>query len=133
MHVPSLTGLQRAMFATAAAVILLGAVALVHANSHPKLIENAAAAGAEHLVASGTVPGTTAHARQVVLHVSGMYCVSCEHTITAMLKRAPGVQRAVVSVQRSQAIVVYDPAKTSPAKIIEVITNLGYRATVQRA
>jgi copper chaperone CopZ len=133
MHFPSFTRVQRATLAAAGAVLVLGAVVAVRSDSYPTSIESSVAASTEYSAHTSTVLRTTANTRQVILHVSGMYCVSCEHTITAMLKRAPGVERAVVSVQRSQAIVVYDPTKTSPAKLIEVITNLGYRATVQRA
>lgn len=72
-----------------------------------------------------------ANSRHVVLSVKGMFCTSCEGTVTAMLRRTPGVVHATVSVERGEAAVTYDSARTSPAKLVTVITNLGYTASVQ--
>lgn len=37
-----------------------------------------------------------------------------------------------MSVERSEAVVVFDPTKTSPAKLVAVIGNLGYRASLRQ-
>lgn len=72
-----------------------------------------------------------ADTQRVVLDVKGMYCEQCESTVGALLRQTPGVTRADVSVDRSEATVVFDPSLTSPAKLIAVITSLGYTASVR--
>ena len=81
------------------------------------------AAGAERLAQVDT--------QRVALNVQGMYCESCESTVAAMLRRTPGVFRADVSVERSEAVIVYDSVRTSPAKLVDVIATLGYSAAVK--
>lgn len=51
------------------------------------------------------------------LHVEGMTCGSCATAVKLVLQKIPGVSTARVSYEQKQAIVTYDPAKTSPAKI----------------
>ena len=68
---------------------------------------------------------------RVVLSVRGMYCQSCERTVTAMLQRIPGVQRAEVSVNRGEAVVLYDPSRTSAEGLITVLERLGYQAAIR--
>ena len=72
-----------------------------------------------------------ADARRVRLAVRGMSCESCERTITAMLRRTPGVLRTDVSVERSEAVVFYDPARTTPAALATVVSALGYDTSVR--
>lgn len=73
-----------------------------------------------------------ADTQRAVLNVKGMFCASCERTITVMLQRTPGVVGATVSVARRQAVVLYDPARTTAAKLVSVIERLGYKATLQK-
>lgn len=68
----------------------------------------------------------------VTLTVSGMHCGGCAEGITAMLKRTDGVIKADVSYEDGQAIVDYDPAKTSPEKIIATIEKIGYKAKIKQ-
>ena len=67
---------------------------------------------------SPTVPVDT---QRVALNVKGMICESCESSLTAMLRRTPGVLGTDVSVARSEAVVMYDSTRTSPSKLVEVI------------
>ena len=71
-----------------------------------------------------------ADTQHVVLRVKGMYCASCESTIAAMLRRTPGVVTANVNVERGEAAVAYDSARTSPTRLVNVIASLGYTASV---
>jgi len=75
-----------------------------------------------------TAPADTQH---VALSVKGMYCESCGSTVTAMLRRTPGVLRADVSVERSEALVMYDSTRTSPTTLVDVISTLGYTAALK--
>lgn len=74
-----------------------------------------------------------ADTQRVILTVRGMYCESCERTITVMLKRTPGVLSASVSLDQGEAVVLYDPALTAPAKLAAVVEQLGYPAAVKAA
>lgn len=80
---------------------------------------------------SGTrLAAVPADTQRTVLAVSGMYCESCERTVSAMLRRTPGVVAAEVSAPRGRATVLFDSTRTSPAKLVEVLATLGYRATI---
>lgn len=69
---------------------------------------------------------------RVLIAVEGMSCTSCASGIKAMLKRTPGVVSAEVSFERREAVVDYEAEQTSPEKIVEAITKLGYKASVKR-
>lgn len=68
---------------------------------------------------------------RVVFAVEGMHCGGCASGIQSMLRRTEGVISADVSYERREAVVVFDPARTSREKIMEAITNLGYKASVK--
>ncbi len=73
----------------------------------------------------------TAATQQVVIAVEGMNCGKCAAGIKAMLKRTAGVVAAEVSYEKKEAAVDYDPDKTTPEKIAEAISNLGYKTKVK--
>ncbi len=68
----------------------------------------------------------------LVLDVRGMFCESCESTIQAMLKQTPGVVHAKASVKSGTTVVQYDSTRVSPQAIVDVITRLGYIATIRK-
>jgi len=68
---------------------------------------------------------------RVLIAIDGMHCTSCADGIKAMLKRTRGVISAEVNFERREADVEYDPSSTSPEKIVEAITNMGYKANVK--
>lgn len=73
----------------------------------------------------------TSRTERVTIAIEGMHCESCAAGIKSMLKRTSGVVAAEVSYQRKEAVVDYDPEKITPNKIVETITNLGYKARVK--
>ena len=91
----------------------------------------AAAADSAAIRAAGAESAAPADTQRVALSVKGMYCESCESTVAVMLRRTAGVFRADVSVERSEAVIVYDAARTSPTKLVDVIATLGYSAAVR--
>ena len=97
----------------------------------------AAIAGASALIvrAQRTTNASTATAavktERVVVAIEGMHCGGCASGIKAMLKRTPGVVSAEVSYEAGEANVEYDSANTSREKIVEAITNMGYKASVK--
>lgn len=94
-------------------------------------------AGASALIvrAQRTADASTATAivktERVVVAIEGMHCGGCASGIKAMLKRTPGVVSAEVSYEAGEANVEYDSANTSREKIVEAITNMGYKASVK--
>ena len=76
------------------------------------------------LVASVAVAATA----ELTVTITGMHCGGCATGITAMLKRTEGVLKAEVSHEERRAMVAYDPAKTSPEKIVQAIEKMGYKA-----
>ena len=80
---------------------------------------------------SAKAVSTDARTEHVTIAVEGMYCHACAAGIKAMLKRTPGVISADVSYARKEALVEYNPEKITPERIVEVISNLGYKASVK--
>lgn len=115
--------------------LLGGAAALFGAGAFcPPCGQGVAVAGmAPTPEARAYVPGgatairpDTARAR---LAIEGMTCGSCATTARIALERVDGVYRADVSFDSASAVVLYDPAKTTPNVFITRLEKLtGYRA-----
>lgn len=74
------------------------------------------------------VAGDTA---TVNLAIKGMTCGGCATTARIVLRRVPGVYQADVSFESASAVVRYDPAKTSPEKLIEQLRKMtDYEASI---
>ena len=70
-------------------------------------------------------------ARRVVLHVEGMSCASCSAAVKVRLERIDGVAEARVLLADKRAHVKFDPARVTPARMVEEINDMGYRARVE--
>jgi len=68
----------------------------------------------------------------VVLNVDGMHCATCPLTVRTVLRRLDGVSEAVVSTESKTARVTYDPARVSPERMAQAVTDAGYPARVQQ-
>ncbi len=68
-----------------------------------------------------------ANIKRVTFAIEGMTCATCEPAVRLALEKTPGVKRADVSFERANAIVDYDPSKTSPEKLRDVINGTGYK------
>jgi len=65
------------------------------------------------------------------LHIEGMTCAGCETAVKMVLKKTPGVISSEVSYEEKRAVVSYDAAKTTPAKIAKAVADaLSYKVTV---
>lgn len=123
---------RRAALVGAATAFVLAAVAMA-CDTAPRRAEASADSTRAAASPSASRPvGAATDTQLVVLNVKGMYCASCERTVTAMLLRTPGVLRADVSVDRGEATVVYDARRTTPTRLVAVVTTLGYDASVKR-
>lgn len=71
--------------------------------------------------------------RTVTLSVPGMDCAVCPITVKKALKSVAGVSRIDVDVDRRQARVTYDDARTDPAALSRATGDAGYPSTVLAA
>lgn len=90
----------------------------------------AAALAATHFTAVRAGGPDLARAATVVLHVEGMTCPSCKVAVRTALSRLDGVKDAKVDVAAKSATVAFDPAKVTPAQLVDAVNRLGYQATL---
>jgi len=69
----------------------------------------------------------------ITLPVLGMTCASCQHHVEEALRATAGVESARVDLMAHRASVVFDPAVTQPAQLVEAIRASGYDAVLPRA
>jgi mercuric transport protein len=62
------------------------------------------------------------------IRVDGMMCSKCSGSVEKALKATPGVEKVQVSLERKEAVVQYDDAKVTEAKLREVINSTGFKA-----
>ena len=62
------------------------------------------------------------------IHVTGMTCAACSARIQRSLEKSPGVTAATVNLMTNSATVAYDPVRTSPGDLLNVIRETGYGA-----
>lgn len=67
-----------------------------------------------------------ADSRTVVLSVPDMYSAACPILARKALRRLPGVQDVQASLERKEAVVVFDAARTNVDKIVESTRNAGF-------
>ncbi|HEX7024413.1 MAG TPA: heavy metal translocating P-type ATPase, partial [Gemmatimonadales bacterium] len=64
----------------------------------------------------------------ITLGVKGMHCAACQARVQKELERAPGVSEAAVNLLLNNATVTFDPARTTPDRLIETVRSTGYEA-----
>jgi len=64
----------------------------------------------------------------VELKVEGMDCQGCVQSVTRMLSGLPGVHKVEVSLEKANASVTYDAAKSSVADMKKAVERAGYKA-----
>ncbi|MBZ0203952.1 MAG: cation transporter [Ignavibacteria bacterium] len=69
----------------------------------------------------------TASDKSVELQCSGMTCTGCENTIKSKVKKIDGVKEVNADFKSNVVKASYDPGKTNPDAIKEVITSAGYK------
>jgi copper chaperone CopZ len=70
---------------------------------------------------------------QVVLHVEGMTCVTCEWSIEKALAELKGVADVQASASEHKVLVRYEPGKVSLQQMIDAVDSAGYRAATPGA
>lgn len=82
----------------------------------------AAAAGAPALAAPKTV----------TLSVSGMTCSLCPLTVKKALMKVDGVTKAEVDLERKEAVVDFDDAKTTVEALTKATGDAGFPSTTKK-
>ena len=62
------------------------------------------------------------------IRVSGMTCQGCVRSVTRVLEAVPGVDAVEVSLERGEADVRYDPARTAVPALRKAVEDAGYGA-----
>ena len=70
----------------------------------------------------------SAFTKTVTIRVEGMKCGKCSASVTKVLKATDGVEDAQVSQEKGEAVIKYDDAKLTEAKLREVINGTGFKA-----
>ncbi|MCM2257573.1 MAG: heavy-metal-associated domain-containing protein [Vicinamibacteria bacterium] len=78
-------------------------------------------------------PGVRAEEARTTLSIQGMTCGGCVAAVKLQLGRTEGVKSYDVSLQRAEADVAYEAARTEPARIAESVSRTGFKATVKPA
>jgi Cu+-exporting ATPase len=80
-----------------------------------------------------TQPMPSPATESLTLPVLGMSCAACQHHVEAALRATAGVESARVDLMAHRASVVFDPAVTKPAQLVEAIRASGYDAVLPRS
>ncbi|KAF3981892.1 MAG: heavy-metal-associated domain-containing protein [Methylococcales symbiont of Hymedesmia sp. n. MRB-2018] len=67
----------------------------------------------------------------VILDIQNMTCPVCKYTIKKALEVKNGLQQVTINYDAKTATINFDPTKTSPDRIVKIITNIGYPAKLQ--
>lgn len=70
--------------------------------------------------------------KTVTLSVPAMHCAVCPITVRKALFSVGGVEKVEASLERKEAVVVYDDAKTSISDLIKATTEAGYPSAVKQ-
>ena len=76
-----------------------------------------------------TLSLTTAFAatKTTTIRVEGMKCNKCSASVAKALKATAGVEEAVISSEKGEAVITYDDEKVTEAKLREVINSTGFK------
>lgn len=69
--------------------------------------------------------------KSVTLAVPGMTCATCPITVKKALTKVAGVAKVDVNLDKLQAVVTFDDAKTTVAALTKATTDAGYPSTVK--
>ena len=72
--------------------------------------------------------GASAITKKATIRVDGMMCAKCSGSVEKALKATEGVEKVEVNLERKEAVVDYDDAKVTEAKLREVINATGFKA-----
>ena len=68
--------------------------------------------------------------QMVTLSVPGMKCATCPITVKKALNKVEGVENIEVKLEKKEAMVTFDEAKTTVEALLEATKNAGYPSSV---
>ena len=90
-------------------------------------------ATAVFLLLALTSIGALAATKKSTIRVDGMKCAKCSGSVEKALKATPGVEKVEISLDRKEAVVEYDDAKVTEARLREVINGTGFKAVEEKS
>ncbi len=69
--------------------------------------------------------------KTVTLAVTGMTCAACPITVKKALTKVTGVAKVDVNLDKLEAVVTFDDAKTTVAALTKATADAGYPSTVK--
>ena len=88
---------------------------------------------AAFLLIAFTSIGALAVTKKSTIRIDGMKCAKCSGSVEKALKATEGVEKVEVSLDRHEAVVEYDDAKVTEAKLREVINGTGFKAVEEKS
>lgn len=86
----------------------------------------------DHHAGAQSAPATAAKLgpgeARVEIPVTGMHCGHCASRVEAAVQKLDGVKAITVNLRDGSVIVVFEKAKLAPARIVETIDALGFKA-----
>ena len=76
---------------------------------------------------------SASEAARTTLTIKGMTCGGCVAAVKVQLKKTEGVTAYDVSLEKGEAGVSYDAAKTTPEKIAESVSKTGFETSVKNS
>jgi copper chaperone CopZ len=77
--------------------------------------------------------GALAATKKSTIRIEGMKCSKCSGSVEKALKATAGVEKVEMSLDRKEAVVEYDDAKVTEAKLREVINGTGFKAVEEKS
>lgn len=79
-----------------------------------------------------SVTALASGAKTATLDVTNMDCAVCPITVRKALEKVPGVDTAKVDFKTKRAVVVFDPAQTTPEALTKATTDAGFPSSVKQ-
>ena len=70
----------------------------------------------------------SAETKTSTIRVEGMKCSKCSGSVAKALKATAGVESVEIDLEKKEAVIRYDDAKVTEAKLREVINGTGFKA-----
>src|SRR5829696_8865149 len=85
------------------------------------------------LVLSLGATSALAATKTATIRVEGMHCKMCSASVSKALEATEGVEKVEVSHEKGVAVIQYDDAKVTEAKLREVINGTGFKAVEEKS
>ncbi len=82
----------------------------------------------QKVTAQNTSTSAQAETKTVKLDIEGMTCGSCAASVKTALGKLDGIRNVQISFEQKGGTVEFDAAKVSEARIVEVVSQAGFKA-----